>query len=203
MGKKTVHQFRGDSRDEKTLESHGGFVPPYLLEKHLKTDGKTGLDAFIACKLKTDKTMGCGCPGFSEKTLYENARKMFLTALGKPVILQDHVAFNNQGFLSTAKDKSDTYFGHNYQITTNLHELTVYEAVQKYKQEQSPWWKSEKKKEKFKPYPPKLFTKMRVYLDNLVLDQATLIAMTPLGGVEATYISPVKFKHIKYLGLKK
>ena len=197
--KKSIYLVRGDTRDKTTLESHGGFVPKYLLEEH-----NDGIDGFKACKLKTAKTIGCGHEGFSQDSLFDKARKQFLDALSDPTILQQHVMFNNVGFLSSALDKSDSYFGHNYRIDAECHEFSLLEAAEKYKKSESFTWKKWKRQNEQHQtgYPPKVFKDYKIYVDNLIIGQATLLAMTPRGGVELTFISPVLYKNITYIGKK-
>jgi hypothetical protein len=80
---------------QPTLKKHGGFVPKYLLEDH-----EGGFDGFLDCKKKIDGTIDCGCSGFTEKDLFNNARKEFLELMNKPINLQTHVGSSGVKSLS-------------------------------------------------------------------------------------------------------
>lgn len=176
----TKTSFRGDTRDEKTLKSHGGFVPQYLLKAH---DG--GLDGFKACTNKSPGQMGCRCGNFSEMELYTTARKKFIEMIEKPIDVQAHVIFNTGGFISTANAHDDAYGGHQYRISAQLYDFSIAEAGKEFKVTQK---------------LNDLVRDWHVYTDSTNISTATLLAITPRGGVELTYVSPIDYKFLSYTG---
>lgn len=182
MKTKPIFGFRGDGRDPKKLKAHGGFVPKYLLEDH-----KGGFDGFIACPRKVEGQIGCRCVGFTGVSLFDKAKKAFLELMKKPINLQTHVIFNTSGYISTAIKVDDAYFGHNYKVQSSLIELSITEAVKKYQPTG-----------KILP----LVKNWKVYINREKLEQATLIAVTPHGGVELTFITPILYKYLTYIGKK-
>ncbi len=192
----TIRSYRGETRGPITMIKHGGMVPKYLLETHNK-----GFEGFIDCTDKREFFMGCRCANHGESMLYYRAKKMLLSALADPSILQKHVIWNTVGFLSTAKAADDAYFGHNYQITTECYELGLLEAAEKYGQDNSRFWRRAKKFDDANStgYPPKAYKDYKVYLDDFDLDEARVMGMTPRGGVEITYISPIMHYHVRWM----
>ncbi|MGH7869311.1 MAG: hypothetical protein ACREP9_17160 [Candidatus Dormibacteraceae bacterium] len=173
--------YRGDTRDAATLQSHGGFVPQFLLRPH-----QGGMDGFIACNNKTAGKIGCNCPGFTQLNLFDGARHRFIELMKKPIDLQAHVIFNRDGYISTALAISDKYGGHGYKVEAQMYEFAIDQAALRYRIDAK---------------IPALVKNWRVYINAVNIGQATLIAMTPRGGAELTFITPVLYEHLHYLGL--
>jgi len=180
---KLMRGYRGDSRDPETLKSHGGFVPKYLLEDH-----QGGIDGFKACQNKTPGKMGCNCGIFSEPQLFQRARQKLIDTLARdPMIFQQHVMFNNVGFLSTAIVRDDMYGGHGYEFWTEFQfECTIGEAADKLGVTVG--------------RINQICRKYKILMDANRIANATLIAVVPHNSVELSFISPVKFRYLKYLG---
>jgi hypothetical protein len=174
--------YRGDTRDDATLRDHGGFVPQYLLRDHTN-----GFDGFLACMHKTNGKIGCNCRGFTERDLFNKARHTFLELMKKPINLQAHVMFNKDGYISTAIGKDDSYSGYQYLVEGWCYEYSIHQAAQRFR---------------IAAKIPGLVKGWKVYVETMNVGQATLIAMTPAGGVELTFITPILYKHIKYKGYK-
>jgi len=180
---KLMRGYRGDTRDPDTLKSHGGFVPKYLLETH-----NGGLAGFIACQNKTDGQMGCNCGNFSETQLFQRARQKLINTLARSAMtFQQHVMFNNVGFLSTAIAQDDMYGGHGYQFWTEFQfECTVGEAAQQL------------------GIPVRgvnnISRNFKILMNSPRIANATLIGVIPHNSVEISFISPVQYRYLKYLG---
>ncbi len=180
---KLMRGYRGDTREPDTLKSHGGFVPKYLLENH-----NGGFAGFLACNNKTDGKLGCNCDGFTEAQLFRRARQKLIDTLGRSaMIFQQHVMFNNVGFLSTAIDQSDMYGGHGYQFWTEFQfECTVEDAADSL------------------GVPVRgvnnISKRFKIFMNAKRIANATLIAVVPHNSVELSFISPVEYRYLKYLG---
>ncbi len=175
--------YRGDTRAPELLEEHGGFVPQYLLRPH-----QGGFEGFLACKNKVPKKIGCNCPGFGEQDLFNKARKRFLELMGKPINLQAHVIFNNDGFISTAIAPDDAYYGHNYKVQAAFYEFSIADAFARFR---------------INARIVPLIKNWKVEVSHVNIGQSDLLAVTPHGGVELTFITPILYRHLTYVGEKK
>jgi hypothetical protein len=114
--------------------------------------------------------------------------------LGDAAELQRHVIHNNCGFVSTAHDPKEAYYGHQYKITGDYRQVFLLRDTAKaicvlpyVKNAEIPLlWRET----------------TTVFLNAKTVEDATLIALTPLGGVELTFITPILFEHLEYIGLK-
>lgn len=175
--------YRGDDRDLSTVKKHGGFVPRYLLNEH-----NGGFDGYVSCGNKTDNKFGCNCAGFSEKELVDKSRTFFIKMLTQdPSILQRHVMFNNVGLMSTAIDVTDKFeTAHGYRIASHfISKTSITEAEDKLG---------------LKTKALNAFTdKIMIYMDAAKVEDASIIGVTPLGGVELSFVTPVPSASIDHL----
>ncbi|MRG96153.1 hypothetical protein [Polyangium spumosum] len=182
MAQRAMYSFRGDTRDDATVRDHGGFAPKFMLEKHAG-----GFDGYVACGNKTARRLGCNCPGTTEADLLRGGRNEFLKIMEKPINLQAHVMFNKAGYISTALNADETYAGHQYRMGGLMYEYSIQEAAARFR---------------IAAKIPGLVNGWRVYLDHVNIGQSELIAITPRGGVELTFISPVPYRYITHVGFK-
>lgn len=182
MVQRAMYSYRGDTRDDATVRDHGGFAPKFLLDRHAGA-----FDGFVACGNKTAGRLGCNCAGTTEADLFRGARNEFLTIMQRPINLQAHVMYNKSGYISTAFRADETYAGHQYRMGGLMYEYSIQEAAARFR---------------IAARIPALVNGWRVYLDHVNIGQSTLIAITPRGGVELTFISPVLYRYITHIGYK-
>ena len=172
--------YRGDSRDSQGLKNSGGFVPRYLLNSHAN-----GFAGFLQCNNKTAGALGGNCPGFDETTLFANARAKLTEVLRNPGLLQQHVMFNNLGYLATATVAQDAYEeAHKYKIMAEIEfDLLVADARNELNVVGGTALNN-------------ITRNFRILMNATRLFNATLIATVPHQGVELTFLSPVPYRYI-------
>ena len=174
--------YRGDSRDEAAMRRSGGFVPKYLLQPHVG-----GLSGFIVCPDKIEGRLGCRCAGTTEPELFQRARQKLTAMLNAPMEFQRHVMFNNVGLLSTASARDDAYNGHQYKIMSEWEIDAPLETAAGVMD--------------LKIGNLNDFTRHFQIVSNAKrLFNATLFGVVPHQGVEVSFISPVEYRHIQYVG---
>ena len=180
---KLMSGFRGDGRDLNTLKDAGGLVPKYLLETH-----QGDFAGFLACQNKTAGKLGCNCPNMGEDRLYARARDRLTNLLARNAMdIQAHVIFNRDGMLSTATEQDDAYGGHQYKILAEFQlETTVAQAAQVLGIQVRG--------------VNMISGRFRILMDAERIANARLIAMVPHQGIELTFISPVPYRCLKYMG---
>lgn len=182
MNPKAIFSYRGDTRDDATVREHGGFAPKFVLEKH-----NGGFDGYIQCVNKTVGKLGCRCAGTTEADMFREARNEFLKLMARPINLQAHVMYNESGYISTALLQSETYAGHQYKMGGLCYEYSIQEAAARFR---------------IPARVPALVNGWKVYLDAVNIGNSTLIGITPRGGVELTFITPILPRFITHIGYK-
>ena len=182
MAQIAMYSYRGDTRDDATVRDHGGFAQLFMLNKHAN-----GFDGFLACRNKTPGKLGCNCAGTTEADLIRGGRNEFLTMMQRPINLQAHVMYNQSGYISTALNSAETYAGHQYKMGGLMYEYSIEQAAHRFR---------------INARIPGLVRGWKVYLDHVNIGNSSLIAITPRGGVELTFLSPVPYRFITHVGFK-